>query len=296
MEDWTIQADPVWVCLPGATPGDNWVGHPSGIVVFGSGFVQTWHMSGYSSNWAEAQPRHTGHSVFTWNLFFSARPNATSASIPVQVYQGKACGQPTSNVVQFDIPVVVQAVRTFAVSLPSVFWTGYQLAVAAQSAHANWPPATTREGLVNAQAQAAATGLLDTQSTTAFVIAQLDRGQPSSAVAGLVTQVYDRFRDGLSRRCTCDGVTTNIAYLYAAGYNLCLAEIATLNNLPAETLRNYLTLLRQSAQSSGLLPTQGIDEALGYVNQGRQSADLKDFMVGLKNQLWPYAQRNCTCE
>ena len=295
MEDWVVNGDPMWVCLPGATPGDNWVGHPSGIVVFGSGFRNTWDMSGFSSGWQEAQPRHTGHSVFQWNINFSARPNAKSATIRVDAYQGKGCGQPTGNVVSFNFPVAVQQIPTFQVSLPTVFWTGYQLAVAAHSAFSNWAPATTRQYLVNAQQQAAGTGLLDTQSTTAFVIAQLDRGQTSAAVSPLVTQVYERFRDNLSRVCTCDGVSTNIVNVYAAAYNLCLAEIATLNNLPAASLQTYLNLAKQQAQASGLLPPQGIEQALTYVSQGRQSAELKEYMAALRNQLTPYVQRNCTC-
>ena len=295
MEDWVPNGDPMWVCLPGATPGDNWVGHPSGIVVFGSGFRNTWDLTGFSSGFQEAQPRHAGHSVFQWNLHFSARPNATGARIAVEAYQGRACGQPTGNVVRFDIPVAVQQIPTFQVSLPAVFWTGYQLAVAAHSAYANWAPATTRQYLINAQQQAAGTGLLDTQSTTGFVIAQLDRGQTSAAVSGLITQVNDRFREGLNRNCTCDGVSTNIVNVYAAAYNLCLAEIATLNNLPAASLQSYLNLAKQQAQTSQLLPTQGIDQALVYVGQGRQSAELKDYMAALRNQLTPYVQRNCTC-
>jgi hypothetical protein len=110
-----------------------------------------------------------------------------------------------------------------------------------------------------------------------------------------VTQVYERFCDNLSRVCTCDGVLTNIVNVYAAAYNLCLAEMATLNNLPPASLRTYLTVAKQQAQASQLLPTQGIDQALTYLSQGRQSAELKDYMGALRNQLTPYVQRNCTC-
>jgi hypothetical protein len=294
MEDWVVNSDPVWVCIPGAK--DNWGGHQNGIVVFGNGFQETWKMSGYApSNWPETQPRHTGHSVFRWGLFFSARPDATSGTITVDAYQGKGCGQPTGNTQRFQIEVTVNN-PTFQVNLAAVYATGWHLARAAYGGSANLPPATTLEALRQTQQNAVATGLLDTTTTTAFVIGQLTRGATSAQVASMITQVYDRYNGGLNRVCGYGNVATNLTYAYNVGYNLSLAEIAAANNFPLATFRGYLMSLRQWAQGSNIFPTQGIDEAIGYTNNAnRQSAEFRSFMSGLREQLNPIAQKIATC-
>lgn len=296
MEDWVINtSDAVWVCLPGATLGDNWVGHPSGIVVYFSGFVQTWNMSGYQVGFQEGWPKHTGHSVFPWSLSFAARPNAQSSTIPVEVYQGKACGQPTGPVRRFEFPVKVVRSPTFAVSTAPVFWVGYQMATAAAAISLNWDPTVTRNALASASQWAATTGGFIGTSPLETLVNALNQGAGNAGVSQSVTQLHGQYNQWFQRNCNC-GVGFNLLNAYATGYNLCLAEIATLNGWDASRLRDYLTLARNSAAASNqLLPVNGIDQALAYLNQGGQSAQLKQFVTQLRDQFGQLLNRQCTC-
>lgn len=295
VEDWEVNGDPVWVCLPGATPGDNWVGHPSGITVFGSGFVNSWQLSGYSSSWPEAQPRHVGHQVFPWTLSFAARPRAVSATIPVQVFQGKSCSQATSQVWTFNVPVVVRpAARGTVVNLASVFWVGYQTASAVTSATNNWDATLTRNALVAAQQSAAASsGYLLPQAWGDLANRVAQGG--NAAVLEPVKQLHAQVSNGLAHTCTCGNVSTNMAYAYSLGYNMCLAEIATLNGWDVRLLAGYLNLLKQQAPPSGLLGTRDIDQALAYLGQGYDSRSLKDYVAGMRANMAQAVTLNCTC-
>jgi hypothetical protein len=293
MEDWVINsADRVFVCLPGAI--DGWGGHSNGIVVFGAGSVPTSAMSGYSSNWQEAQPIHTGHSVYPWTISFSARPNATSGTITVDTFQGRSCTERTGNGIRFQIEVTVSS-PSIQVSLASVYATGWGIARAVYGGSANLPGATTLEALRYTNQQAAATGLLDTTNTTAFVIGQLTRGATSAQVASNITEVFNRFNTALNRACTYGTVSTNLGSAYNVGYNLSLAEIAALNNLPLAAFRTYLTGLRQWAEASQIFPTPEIDRGIGYLGTATQSMQFKDYMVSLRNQFNTVSQKMYTC-
>jgi hypothetical protein len=251
-------------------------------------------MSGYSSNWAEAQPIHTGHSVFPWTISFSARPNATSGTITVDTYQGKSCAERTGNGVRFQIEVSVQS-PTLQVSLAAVYATGWGIGRAAYGGSANLPAANTLDALRYTNQQAAVTGLLDTTSNTAFVIGQLTRGATSAQVANNIAQVYERFNTALNRNCTCGGVATNIAHAHYIGYNVALAEIVAFNNLPLANLRNYLTQALQSARASQIFPAQEVERGLGYFSTATQSTQFKDYMVSLRDHFNTVSQKMCTC-
>jgi hypothetical protein len=186
--------------------------------------------------------------------------------------------------------------RTFQVSLGAVYATGWNLARAAYGGSANLPAATTLEALRQTQQAAVATGLLDTATTTAFVIGQLARGATSAQVASNITQVYERYNSSLNRVCTYGNVSTTLTYAYNVGYNLSLAEIAAFNNFPLATFRGYLTSLHQWARGSNIFPTQGIEQGINYTNTpNRQSAEFQTFMTSLRQQLDPIAQKISNC-